>query len=151
MDKRAFFLFLGMLAAAFFAGRLSAPESVKTQKQAEKTEHQKHDEVKAKDQVKVIEETFRRDGTPKKRRTMIGTQIRAASSTETTRQEVVTETKIVESGKRFVLMPMAGVNLRELSAPVFGVNLSVKIVGPIFGGAWALSNGLFGVQAGFVF
>lgn len=147
---------MGVIAAAgYLAGRASAPEKVKVEKEYVKQEVERSKENANVDQNKSVREVIRPDGT-KITTTRTHTQKKSekVSSIETKLQGH--ETLIVENNHGVLVSILAGASFTDLAkGAVYGASVSmplppIPIVGKLHVGGWVIPqlNWAFGASLG---
>lgn len=154
------------LATAFAFGRYTAPEKIVKEVETKvvevikevKVESGKTDTSRNKRVEKVVTETVYPDGRKV-------TETRTIETTETERKtekevtegketERETESKSTETIKyarnAWTLSVLGGVDRNQVGL-IYGAHAQKEILGPINGGLWGLSSGVFGVSLGLQF
>lgn len=138
-----------VLAGTYAAGRLSAPEKIKIEKQevvVKDTEKQRDKEVITDKKITTLP-----DGTKVEE-----VKIRENTKTVTTETEKkkTNESKLVQSGAGKVnISGLFGIKPRKLQdGLVYGVSVSTRVLGPVTIGIWGLiPEPVVGVSAGLQF
>lgn len=130
----------GAIIAAFFFGRFSAPEKIKTEKialtQASSTNSKEQDST----QQKIVTQINRKDGTIIYRTRYIKSQEQLQSSTK--ENSTYTDDKKEVTNRRGVVVSLlvgTPIDLGLLST-VIGVSVQKEILGPINVGTWGIEN-----------
>ena len=131
-------------AAAFFIGKYSNTQKtkIKTQFITQTVVVNHHDIRTVVHTVKEPNGTVVTNTTTQDNSTVTGNGIKVAKSKET-------ESGSTTSGK-WKISALAGVDFKGGNL-AYGAELDRKILGPIYVGAWGLSNSSFGVSIGFQF
>lgn len=138
-----------LIAVAFFAGKQSAPEKVKIEKEiVEKIVYQKV-EMENQDKRKLVIETVFPSGV-KTTKTLIRSkkQIQKVSSVES---DVSARAQtVVESRRGVTVSILAGVPLTNMlhGSSVYGASASKQFIGPFSLGAWAFTDLRVGLSLG---
>jgi hypothetical protein len=149
MNKKLYSFFSLLLIAAFFFGRFSAPESIKTDDKKQEIKSVDTESDKSKDKIKTTTVIEKKDGT-KVTRTKV--EYKTIVQTVTIKEDAKTEEHKEEIKNRsgVTVSALAGIPLNAsiTKGPVYGVSVSKPFLGPIALGAFAFTDMRVGVSIG---
>lgn len=128
-----------VIVIAFYCGRLSSPEKIKTEFKTVEVE-----KVVTKVERKVIKVKENADGS---KDTVI---VVDSNTNEESRGKSTVETKEVINAKRTNVSLLIG-GAYPISGPYYGVSAQRSILGPLTVGAWAITNRTAGLSVGLNF
>lgn len=143
---------VGGLLIAFALGRYSAPGGQSTASTSTTTQTQTTDTTKNRDTHKHTQVTHTKDADGKE--TTVTVVDEDTTVVTDKKQDKVTDekkTEVVQARKTLNVSALAGVDVRDLTTPVYGVSVTKEIAGPITIGAFGLTNGVVGISLGISF
>lgn len=148
MNKNLLLIYIGLLVAAYFAGKHSSPAKVEVKKEIVYKEVEKKTTTIDQDQDKRITEIVKPDGT-KIKRTHIFVRKKSQIDSSAVVNSQTHEQKIVAANRGVNLSLLAGAPLQGLTySLVYGVSANKPFFGPISLGLWAFSDLRVGVSVG---
>ncbi len=152
MSQKYKLIFIGgALVLAFTSGRWLAPTKVVTEVKTVEVE-KKTDTTKTNtNEHKTTVITTKPDGTSQ---TVITDDTHTGSkTTDTTSITNTSDTtkEVTRPSSKVTLSALGGVDIHNLSTPIYGVSISKPILGPLTAGAWGLNTGAVGVSIGLSF
>lgn len=128
-----------LLAIGYGAGRYVQPAKVVTKLQTV-TNDVVHDHIH------TVIQTVTLPSGEKKSTTTIDNDKNETASTNTVSSSVTTYSK-----PQWRAQGLAGLNLKSVSTPVYGIGIERRILGPIFAGAYGKNNGEVGISVSLEF
>jgi hypothetical protein len=148
MDKRVLIFIAALILSAFLAGRFSAPEKIKIQKETVTVASEVRDEEKSGEKVEVTTQITRPDGT-KISRTRLETKHDSKIETSKETLNETKEKKEITNRQGVVVSALIGLPLTDLSkGPVYGASFSKQFIGPIHLGAFMFTDMRVGISLG---
>ena len=143
------------IVVAFAVGRYSGPEKIKVETKIVTVEKDtKTDTSDTQDHKKItIVDTTKPDGTKTKTTTIVDDKEAQDTKTETdqtTTKESQT-TEITKGSNKVLVSGLIARNLSSFASPIYGASISKPILGPLYIGAFGLTDKTIGVSIGLMF